>query len=668
MNLSCTTKRFLISTFIAFCWINVNAQTDLQGIVRDQENSPLPGVNIFLHSDPLQGTTSNEDGQFSITIQKELPLTLVFSMIGYQKQTININENELLRVVMVESVSQMEEIVIKAEKMAADELQHISIERMGIYKNPAAKADPLLAVNAHPSATNLDESANVTLRGSLPAETAIFLDGVPIYDAIRYEQVNGVGTFSIFNTAIIDDLKVFPGISPIEYGNHTGGLVAINTNSTVPEINNSEVILSLANVGFTHRRKLRKGGLMLFSNYQPSDLFLKLNEESLQSLEDFHSWDAGVHYGTRINERWQVKAFNYTNLEGYRFNEPFGPEFKQEKQRNLSILNLARHGEAHSLHWNQGLSLSQQRLNFEGNEINIDRRSYFSSINMLTNRNNNDMKMGVNLDYRDQKYIQNMQSFDSKILDVQFFVFRQFRFGNGWNLGAGTSLNTAGNFGSNLIVNKKINQHHNFRLSYSGNQKEYLPDQYFNQKYHVNANQYSLEYNMQYEQMRQDVALYFNQKNYNGERTDLLGFEWFFQQNIQKISYQIGYSLLQYTNPYEQDALALVLTDLDYFVRGGLSLELPFQFTWNLNSIYRQGGMFNNQDNQSERLPDYFIIDLNLSKMMLLGDFPLIAFASCNNVLDRQNIRGYHYLPNGVSIPQEFSRRTFYLGVNLLLN
>jgi len=42
-----------------------------------------------------------------------------------------------------------------------------------IYLNPSSKADPLLAVNSLPSATTLDESANISFRGRSPAETGI---------------------------------------------------------------------------------------------------------------------------------------------------------------------------------------------------------------------------------------------------------------------------------------------------------------------------------------------------------------------------------------------------------------------------------------------------------------------------------------------------------------
>ena len=72
-------------TFIsAVLLLNViYAQTTITGSVVDEEtNQPLPGVNIVVKG-TYTGVSADFDGNFSITTEQELPLTLEVSYLGF---------------------------------------------------------------------------------------------------------------------------------------------------------------------------------------------------------------------------------------------------------------------------------------------------------------------------------------------------------------------------------------------------------------------------------------------------------------------------------------------------------------------------------------------------------------------------------------------------------
>jgi hypothetical protein len=129
----------------------------------------------------------------------------------------------LLNVKLSAATTKLDEVEIKSERLIAADFTVRKMSKLAIYTNPSSKADPLLAVNTLPSSTTLDESPNISIRGSSPAETGIFFNNVPIYDAVRYAQINGLGTFSVFNTALINQVQVYPGNPPLEFGNTTSG-------------------------------------------------------------------------------------------------------------------------------------------------------------------------------------------------------------------------------------------------------------------------------------------------------------------------------------------------------------------------------------------------------------------------------------------------------------
>ncbi len=217
--------RILLTLLTSLCCSLVGgAQTSLMvnGRVLDATTQePLPGANVYALSDWRNGSSTNEQGKFSLAVATNDSLMITF--VGYQEQVIPVNAAKPdLLVNMIAFAQDMETVTVEAPSLVAEEFSIKKIDQLEIYTNPNAKADPLLAVNSLPAATTLDESANISLRGSSPAETGIFLNDVPIYDAVRFAQLNGIGTFSIFNTSVIQQVQVFPSNPPLEYRQYVG--------------------------------------------------------------------------------------------------------------------------------------------------------------------------------------------------------------------------------------------------------------------------------------------------------------------------------------------------------------------------------------------------------------------------------------------------------------
>lgn len=68
-----------------------------------------------------------------------------------------------------------------------------------------------------------------------------------------------------------------------------------------------------------------------------------------------------------------------------------------------------------------------------------------------------------------------------------------------------------------------------------------------------------------------------------------------------------------------------------------------------------------------KRLPDYGIVNLNLSKLIPFGrQFTAVTFLGINNLFNRENIRDYAYsFDYSAKQPELFSKRTIYLGIIL---
>lgn len=100
-----------IAILLFFFAIIAKAQLTLKGKVVDEQNEPLPFVNVLLRG-TTNGTTTDDNGEFSFYTPKKRGV-LEISFVGFQTQKIRVNaKTKFLNVVLKEESNQLEEVVI----------------------------------------------------------------------------------------------------------------------------------------------------------------------------------------------------------------------------------------------------------------------------------------------------------------------------------------------------------------------------------------------------------------------------------------------------------------------------------------------------------------------------------------------------------------------------
>ncbi|WP_293874305.1 carboxypeptidase-like regulatory domain-containing protein [Flavobacterium sp.] len=107
------------------------ASAQIKGIVIDENNKPIPYVNIGVENENV-GTTSEENGTFFLNVAKTK--SLVFSALGYEKKTINGTESQ--KVILKEAAFKLDEVVI-AKRFETRELEigKVKIETYQAFDN-----------------------------------------------------------------------------------------------------------------------------------------------------------------------------------------------------------------------------------------------------------------------------------------------------------------------------------------------------------------------------------------------------------------------------------------------------------------------------------------------------------------------------------------------------
>lgn len=100
-------------TCFLFIFISFSLSAQIKGVVKDSiSGNPIPYVNIWIENEN-NGTTTEENGEFSISIS-EKSKNFIVSAIGYKKKTIKIFEAK--QIFLTPSDVQIKEVIISNRK------------------------------------------------------------------------------------------------------------------------------------------------------------------------------------------------------------------------------------------------------------------------------------------------------------------------------------------------------------------------------------------------------------------------------------------------------------------------------------------------------------------------------------------------------------------------
>ena len=167
------------------------SQTSITGVVNSTGNEPLIGVTI-LEKDTNNGTTTDIDGRFSLTVNKP-DATLVFSYIGHENTTRVLDGQTEMTIILEEASSQLEEVVvtalgIKRQKRSLGYSTE-SFDGMEILQSNAANV--VSALSGRAAGVNIvtpngveGGTSRITIRGNNNItsnnQPLIVVDGVPL--------------------------------------------------------------------------------------------------------------------------------------------------------------------------------------------------------------------------------------------------------------------------------------------------------------------------------------------------------------------------------------------------------------------------------------------------------------------------------------------------------
>lgn len=235
------TRKILGTVFTLLLLVSIGtekvyAQTTISGTVIDADSKEtLVGVNIIVKGKVI-GTISDLSGKFTLNVNQEPPFTLVFSMVGFTTQEVEITGGvSNLDIQLSESTILGQEVVISASRVEESLMQSpVSIEKMDIIairEAPQASFyDALNSMKGVEMSTQSLTFKSFNTRGfnaNGNVRTVQMIDGMD-------NQAPGLN-FSVGNIVGISELdlesvELLPGASSALYGpNAINGILLLNS-------------------------------------------------------------------------------------------------------------------------------------------------------------------------------------------------------------------------------------------------------------------------------------------------------------------------------------------------------------------------------------------------------------------------------------------------------
>ena len=90
----------LLLVFILFPIFVFSQTKTISGVVNDENNMPLIGVNITVQNSNI-GALTDFDGNYSITIPSGKPKVLIFSYLGYSSQEVDASSADSINLSLI---------------------------------------------------------------------------------------------------------------------------------------------------------------------------------------------------------------------------------------------------------------------------------------------------------------------------------------------------------------------------------------------------------------------------------------------------------------------------------------------------------------------------------------------------------------------------------------
>ena len=164
----------------------LQAKKDIKGVVTDKNGEPIPGANIIEKGNPTNGTITDVDGNYTLSVFGNS--VLVVSYIGYNRIEIQVKNRSVVDITLSEDTQALEEVVV---------VGYSTQKKVNLTGSVST-------VNFESMSSRPVTDASQALSGASPGLQIMQSSGQPNAESFSY-NIRGVGTLNSSSPLILVD-------------------------------------------------------------------------------------------------------------------------------------------------------------------------------------------------------------------------------------------------------------------------------------------------------------------------------------------------------------------------------------------------------------------------------------------------------------------------------
>jgi len=271
-------KRILIITglIVLVCWTAFSQQGTVAGYVIDEESLPVEFVNLALKG-TTRGTSTDERGYFELTVPAGKPVVILYSFVGYEKDSLVVNlsagERKDVEVTLKQTATELSTIEVKDAQLRTSTFNRIDPKT--ITNIPTINASVEDIIKTLPGVSSRDElSSQYSVRGGNYDENLVFVNDIEIYRPflVRSGQQEGM---SFLNPDLVSGILFSAGGFDAKYGDKMSSVLDIRYRKPQSFAASLELSLMGASAHVEGTLAKKKLSFLLGTRYKTNTYILK---------------------------------------------------------------------------------------------------------------------------------------------------------------------------------------------------------------------------------------------------------------------------------------------------------------------------------------------------------------------------------------------------------
>ncbi|WP_179352228.1 TonB-dependent receptor [Winogradskyella vidalii] len=322
---------FIILTSLLFSWLSFSQSATVRGVILDEGNSPIEGVNIKASTG--QGTATNNNGFYELKIPSDVEVTVIFTHISHERveQKFSLKNGQEIEYnpVMLVEIEQISTVVINTNtRQSVDGVTSISPQMIRTIKGAQPGVENILKTLPGVNISN-ELSTQYSVRGGNFDENLVYVNEIEVYRPFLIRSGNQEG-LSFVNTDLVQNVDFSAGGFQAKYGDKLSSVLDITYRNPVDFGIRAD--LSLLGGSIAAETVSKDGKFSGIAGVRFRDNSLLLNSLETEGNVEPVFADAQTFLTYRFSSKFHLNFLGNISLNNYNFQ----PENRQTNFGTLS--------------------------------------------------------------------------------------------------------------------------------------------------------------------------------------------------------------------------------------------------------------------------------------------------------------------------------------------